>query len=587
MGTNVSTPIHPHSRPKKYQLIKADTFGVSNTFDEVNRIKHLKVKAGPSNKGSHSSHLCAMMEYHLMRITFDCILDVYFSKHGNNITPIIKYIVVENTKHNITGTMTFFHDDVGNCCVSQIIEGEVDTIKQLFARINGDTRITQITGSHSTLIKDRDYMDWSVVINDPDAISEVYNESELRDDISDMADMDCANGSDTGAHGAHVTTDYIRLKILQQSNNKNVFIVNSVVDPKSKFILKEITCVEYSRTEYDILKRLSTPVQPAFIQELPDIYSCGLRTSLIFKMYEMDLFTLLNKLYSGGIGEYTRQVATVATTTIQFTHQMVQCYSAQLIRMIETMTRYNVIHCDVKDENIFIDRRGNLVLADFEYAFVSKKPNTVFNHVVGTPLYFAPEILEGKSYSHGSDLWAAAIVMCSLNSSELPWNGMDITTYTKSSFTKLYTEMMTEPPNLPEYAFSETHIDMMHKIFSTIDSRISIPDLKQHDYFDEYDWDNPAGDLGIMKPVALFLKENGLSAISADLNGSGSFVDTRILNTTYRTKCGNGKGLLYGGKHEYGEIKKNAAASDRRNPIQFKRINTEPDLRCGGGDIKW
>jgi hypothetical protein len=59
---------------------------------------------------------------------------------------------------------------------------------------------------------------------------------------------------------------------------------------------------------------------------------------------------------------------------------------------------------------------------------------------------------------------------------------------------------MAKSPNLPKYAFSAVHADMMRRLFTTSDSRITIEELKSHEYFADYKWDDPLCDLGIMRP---------------------------------------------------------------------------------------
>mmetsp|Transcript_116275 Transcript_116275/g.323191 ORF Transcript_116275/g.323191 Transcript_116275/m.323191 type:complete len:460 (+) Transcript_116275:29-1408(+) len=73
-----------------------------------------------------------------------------------------------------------------------------------------------------------------------------------------------------------------------------------------------------------------------------------------------------------------------------------------------------VVHRDVKPAN-FMVCRGTPKLCDFELAGVVKKtddvdPRTALTGVQGTPPFLAPEMLAGKPYGSGVDVWALGVV---------------------------------------------------------------------------------------------------------------------------------------------------------------------------------
>lgn len=64
----------------------------------------------------------------------------------------------------------------------------------------------------------------------------------------------------------------------------------------------------------------------------------------------------------------------------------------------------------MKPENLLLDGRGNIKLADFGFAKVLKKDKTYT--LCGTPEYLAPEIIKGekKGYGKSVDWWALGIL---------------------------------------------------------------------------------------------------------------------------------------------------------------------------------
>lgn len=69
------------------------------------------------------------------------------------------------------------------------------------------------------------------------------------------------------------------------------------------------------------------------------------------------------------------------------------------------------MHRDLKPQNLLIDRKGVMKLADFGLARAYGLPIKTYTHEVVTLWYRAPEILLGqKQYSTSVDLWSAGCI---------------------------------------------------------------------------------------------------------------------------------------------------------------------------------
>ncbi|KAF2287661.1 hypothetical protein GH714_002173 [Hevea brasiliensis] len=82
----------------------------------------------------------------------------------------------------------------------------------------------------------------------------------------------------------------------------------------------------------------------------------------------------------------------------------------QLLNAIAHCHRLNIVHRDIKPDNILFDSRNRVKLADFGSADWLGEERTM-SGVVGTPYYVAPEVVMGREYNEKSDVWSAGVVL--------------------------------------------------------------------------------------------------------------------------------------------------------------------------------
>lgn len=92
-----------------------------------------------------------------------------------------------------------------------------------------------------------------------------------------------------------------------------------------------------------------------------------------------------------------------------------------VLKGLEACKRQGVIHRDVKEDNIFLDRFNTFKLGDFGIS----KDLSAFTRGVsikGTPMYMAPEIIKGNVYNETVDTYALALLLYRLlNHNRLPF----------------------------------------------------------------------------------------------------------------------------------------------------------------------
>ncbi|KAG5474212.1 hypothetical protein CUR178_04325 [Leishmania enriettii] len=76
-----------------------------------------------------------------------------------------------------------------------------------------------------------------------------------------------------------------------------------------------------------------------------------------------------------------------------------------------------ILHRDLKTSNIFVTSKNHLKLGDFGVCTILSNPSAKAQSMIGTPLYFAPEVCNNEPHDERSDVWSLGIVfyeMCTL-----------------------------------------------------------------------------------------------------------------------------------------------------------------------------
>jgi serine/threonine-protein kinase len=110
----------------------------------------------------------------------------------------------------------------------------------------------------------------------------------------------------------------------------------------------------------------------------------------------------------------------------------------------------DVIHRDIKTQNLMMTRQGIVKLTDFGLARVVAEmaPGAQTDKGSGTPCYVAPEQIEGRADSR-SDLYSLGVCLFELSTGQLPFIGPDVLEQQRSAKRPRANEVVpTVPPLL-------------------------------------------------------------------------------------------------------------------------------------------
>jgi len=96
----------------------------------------------------------------------------------------------------------------------------------------------------------------------------------------------------------------------------------------------------------------------------------------------------------------------------------------QIISAINYIHKHNIVHKDIKLENILLDINHGIKICDFGIAKKVNSPDQLFYGISGTPLYMAPEIFYKSNFGYKGfpvDAWASGIALYIMLSGELPF----------------------------------------------------------------------------------------------------------------------------------------------------------------------
>jgi serine/threonine protein kinase len=155
------------------------------------------------------------------------------------------------------------------------------------------------------------------------------------------------------------------------------------------------------------------------IVRLEEVILQGKQLYLVFDFLDLDLRRYLDNITAAAPavpvasfpspGSAARQNGGHAPPIKGLPMELVKSYTYQLLRGVEHMHARRHLHRDLKPQNLLIDKKGRMQIADLGLARAYSTPMPAVTHEVATLWYRPPEILLGSEpYSTPVDLWAVS-----------------------------------------------------------------------------------------------------------------------------------------------------------------------------------
>lgn len=98
----------------------------------------------------------------------------------------------------------------------------------------------------------------------------------------------------------------------------------------------------------------------------------------------------------------------------------------QIAMALQYMHERNILHRDLKTQNIFLTKSKIIKVGDLGIARVLESSSDMATTLIGTPYYMSPELFSNKPYNHKSDVWALGCCVYEMATLKHAFNAKDM-----------------------------------------------------------------------------------------------------------------------------------------------------------------
>jgi NIMA (never in mitosis gene a)-related kinase len=125
-------------------------------------------------------------------------------------------------------------------------------------------------------------------------------------------------------------------------------------------------------------------------------------------------------------GDLTKQITEAKRARKSIPEEQVLKWFTQTILALKYIHEKHILHRDLKPQNLFLSKSGNLKMGDFGISKVLDCTLAVARTQIGTPYYLSPELCQEKPYTWPSDIWSMGCILYEMCALKVPFDAESI-----------------------------------------------------------------------------------------------------------------------------------------------------------------
>ncbi|XP_075254543.1 serine/threonine-protein kinase PAK 2-like [Convolutriloba macropyga] len=185
--------------------------------------------------------------------------------------------------------------------------------------------------------------------------------------------------------------------------------------------------------------------------------------------------------------EFLWKSLTLVITTLQakMEEQFIAYTSYETLQGLEYLHDNQIIHRDIKSDNVLVGSNGEVKIADFGFCAELWQMDDNRETQLGTPYWMSPEIARGEKYTTKVDIWSMGILMIELIDTSPPF--MEDETFSKQPLLAIQEiGQLREPPEIVRHDQITDELNNLVRSCLTIDpkDRPDATSILQHPFLD-------------------------------------------------------------------------------------------------------
>lgn len=147
----------------------------------------------------------------------------------------------------------------------------------------------------------------------------------------------------------------------------------------------------------------------------------------------------------------------------RFTLSMTKFYAREIASGLDYLHSRNILHNDLKAENVLLTQMGHVRITDFGTSKIMKSCETL-SGMEGTPGNVPPEMITEKGYSYPRDWWSFGVLVYQMIVGSVPFDGRDQL--------EMFMAILMNEPEFPDFVDKSTRFFINDLLDKDQDTRL-------------------------------------------------------------------------------------------------------------------